>query len=75
MVRLLLFIEDPLYTQTGFAMRGILHIRFAKIAFGKAQVVYGIQQISFAAAVFAAKANNVFMEGERTGSVIPELEK
>jgi hypothetical protein len=50
-------------------------IAAAKIAFGKTEVVYGIQQIGFAGSVAAADANDALVKPVVLEIVILELKK
>jgi len=61
---------DP---ETGSAMQDILAVAAGKIAFGKAAVIYGIEQVGFANAVWAADANNPFGKRKLHLPVIFEL--
>jgi hypothetical protein len=63
----------PVEPEAQFSLLCILYIRFSKIAFGKAHIIDGIQQIRLTTAVFTAKTGYISRKGKGGLPVIPEL--
>ena len=68
-------LDITLNPKSGMSGRRVLAIGWGEIAFRKAQVIYGIEEIRFADPVWSADANDSLLESENATQVILKLNK
>jgi hypothetical protein len=65
--------EMPLYPETLFSELYIGSIGFTKIAFSKAEVVYGVQKIGLTGTIWPTESDDPFPEVQILASIVLEL--
>lgn len=74
-VRLPVAFQLPVQPESVGLVLGILPLVAAKVAFGEAQVINGIQQVGFAAAITAGNTHNALFKGIGGMRIVLELGK
>jgi hypothetical protein len=74
-VFVVVFVQDTFQAEAVGEVLGVLGFTAGKVAFGEAEVIYGIEQVRFTGAVASGNAYDTFVESEGFPGVIFELDK